>query len=329
VISSSLQVEKNVLIDFKSDAIIKLGIADIRGFDIDSRRNIFISVFRGENCVYKFDPKVSFLLAFARKGQGPGEMPIAKSLNVNEHDQILILDVAKQKLIFFNDRGELFKEMPLPPRIARLIPLKDGNYLVATIPPRERPSPFYHIACLSLYDSDLKEIKQLEQLKLPNGPGASYWMPWEDRIFVGSEERGYEIWVYDLQGNLIRKIKKEYKPVYMAEDVRLAWKSAYERLKQVTQTPEDFKVPEHWPPFDAFFIDEGGRLFVRTYEEGPIKGEYIHDIYGPDGIFIGRKSLDLSFDREYEYAKLKNGHIYGFSQRELGFEQFAVYRIRG
>jgi hypothetical protein len=37
--------------------------------------------------------------------------------------------------------------------------------------------------------------------------------------------------------------------------------------------------------------------------------------------------LDLSFHREYEYAKLKNGIIYGFSRRELDFEQFVAYQI--
>jgi hypothetical protein len=324
---SHLQVEKKVLIDFQGDEIIKLGIADIRGFDVDEDGDVYISVFKGECCLHKFDPEGRFVMSFARIGQGPGEMPIAKSLNVNDRNEILVHDVAKQKLVVFDDRGRLIKEIDLPPRVTRLSPFSNGNYLVSTHTP-ERPSPFYYLVDLSIYDSDLKEIRRLERLKLPNGPGASYWLPWKDKIYVGSEERRYEIWVYDLKGDLIRKIKKEYEPVKIPEDIRVAWKSARIRLKLQTHTAEDFQVPENWPPFDAFFIDEEGRLYVRTFEAGPEKGEYVHDIFNSGGVFIARKSLDLSFDREYEYARSKNGQIYGFSESEEGFERLSVYHLK-
>ena len=53
--SKVLKAERKVLLDFESEEISKLGISDIRGFDIDSEGNIFVSVFRGEDCIYKFD----------------------------------------------------------------------------------------------------------------------------------------------------------------------------------------------------------------------------------------------------------------------------------
>jgi hypothetical protein len=323
----NLQVDKKVLIDFQGEEIVKLGIADIRGFDVDKEGNIYISVFKGEYCLHKFDSEGSFVMSFARKGQGPGEMPIAKSLNVNDRGEILVHDIARKKLVVFDARGRLLKELELPPRITRLFPLSNGNYLVSTHQP-ERPSPFYYLVDLSLYGSDLKEIKRLDRLKLPNGPGASYWLPWKDRIYVGSEDRGYDIWVYNIKGYLIRKIKKEFDPVKIPEDIRADWKSAHERLKLQTRTSEGFQVPEHWPPYDVFFIDEEGRLYVRTFEAGPEKGEHVHDIFNSNGVFIGRKSFDLSFDREFEYARSKNGQIYGFSENEAGFEQFSVYQLK-
>jgi len=101
----NLQVDKKVLIDFQGEEIIKLGIADIRGFDVDKEGNVYISVFKGECCLHKFDPEGRFVMSYARKGQGPGEMPIAKSLNVNDRNEILVHDVAKQKL-------EMFRNVP-------------------------------------------------------------------------------------------------------------------------------------------------------------------------------------------------------------------------
>ena len=324
----NFQVDKRVLIDFQSEEIVKLGIADIRGFDVDLEGNIYISVFKGEYCIYKFDPEGSFVISFARKGQGPGEMPIAKSLIVNDRNEVVVADVAKQKLVFFDNHGMFLKEIGLPHRLARLLPLPDGNYLISIIVQREVPSPFYYLMDLSIYDPDLREIRRLDQLRIPNGPGASYWLRWNDRIYVGSEDRGYDIWVYDLNGRLIRKIKKESAPVKVPEDIRTLWKSAFESLKLQARSSEDFRVPQNWPPFEAFFVDDEGRLCVRTFEAGPQKGEYVHDIFDSHGVFIGRKAFDLIFDREFEYVRLKNGKIYGFSENPSGFEQLSVYQLK-
>ena len=320
------RVENKVLLDFQSAEITKLGIADIRGFDVDSEGNIYISVFRGEYCIYGFSPDGNFESSFARKGDGPGEMPIAKSLSVNENDEIVVLDVAKQKLVVFSRHGQILMESPLPPRVTRVNPFGGGNFLIsATFP--ERRSPFYYWVNLSLYNLKMEEIKRLEHLKITNGPGASYWVTWKGRIYVGSEERDYEIWIYDQNGNLVRKIKKEYRPIDVPAEIRAPWKRAIEQLKQGSPSSEDVNVPEHWPPFLAFFVDDEGRLYVRTFEESPVKGEYIHDIFDPDGVFIGRIALDLGFSREREYAKAKNGKIYGFSEKEAGYEQLSVYQM--
>jgi hypothetical protein len=320
------RVEKKVLLDFQSAEITKLGIADIRGFDVDSEGNIYISVFRGDYCIYSFSPDGDFESSFARKGEEPGEMPIAKCLAVNENAEIAVFDSAKQKLVVFSRHGLVLREIPTPPHVTRVIPLAGVDFLIsATFP--QRGSPFYYWVNLSLYNFKMEEIKRLERLKIPNGPGTSYWLTWKGKIYVGSEERDYEIWIYDQNGNLVSKIKKEYRPIDVPAEIRAPWKRAIEQLKQVSVSAEDVNVPEHWPPFMAFFVDDEGRLYVRTFEEGPAKGEYIHDIFDADGVFIGRIALDLGFDREREYVKAKNGRIYGFSEKEAGYEQFSVYQI--
>lgn len=180
---------------------------------------------------------------------------------------------------------------------------------------------------LSFCNSKMEEIKRLERLKIPNGPGTSYWLTCKGKIYVGSEERDYEIWIYDWNGNLVSKIRKEYRPIDVPAEIREPWEKTIEQLKQAGGKAEDVRVPQHWPPFLAFFVDDEGQLFVRTFEEGPVKGEYIHDIFNSNGPFIGRIALDLSFSREREYAKLRNGKIYGFSEKEGGYEQLSVYQI--
>lgn len=325
--SKILKAERKVLMDFESEEISKLGISDIRGFDIDSEGNIFMSVFRGEYCIYKFDKNGKFLTSFARKGQGPGELSrIARSLSINDKDEISTYDSSKQNFLVFDGEGNLLKEIPLPYRINRIFPLRNGNFLLAKFSGQRR-SPFYYSVILALCDSGLREIKSLEELKIPNGPGASYWIAFGDRIYVGSEERDYEIWIYDLEGNLIRKIRKEYKPVPIPDEIRVGWKKAYEKLRQQTGTREEIEIRKSWPPYFAFFIDSEERLYVRTFEEGENKDEYIHDVFSSDGVFIGRISLNLSFDRGYKYVKSSEQNIYGFLEKESGYEELVVYKI--
>ena len=169
------RVEKKVLLDFQSAEITKLGIADIRGFDVDSEGNIYISVFTGDYCIYSFSPDGNFESSFARKGEGPGEMPIAKCLTVNENDEIAVFDSAKRKLVVFSRHGRVLREIPTPPRVTRVIPFAGANFLISAAVPEGR-SPFYYWVNLSLYNLQMEEIKRLEHLKIPNGPSTSYWL---------------------------------------------------------------------------------------------------------------------------------------------------------
>ena len=46
------------------------------------------------------------------------------------------------------------------------------------------------------------------------------WSVSSDNIYVANEDRGYEIWVFDFNGKLIRKIQKEYKQIAVSENFK-------------------------------------------------------------------------------------------------------------
>jgi len=76
--------------------------------------------------------------------------------------------------------------------------------------------------------------------------------------------------IYDTEGKLLQKIRKEYNPV------------------PVTQS----------------YKTEYVKLFVMTYEPGNNTGEFIYDVFNEDGIFFYRTSLKI-LHRNYGrlYAK--------------------------
>jgi hypothetical protein len=81
------------------------------------------------------------------------------------------------------------------------------------------------------------------------------------------------------------------------------------------------------PPFLAFFSDDEGRLFVMTYEKGENPGEYICDIFNPDGVCVGRKSLKVFHGESGLHATMKNGRFYCLHEKSNGYKELIVYRV--
>ena len=65
-----------------------------------------------------------------------------------------------------------------------------------------------------------------------------------------------------------------------------------------------------------------------TYEIGVKPGEYIFDIFNPDGIFIGRKSTKILLRNAPLCATMKQNHFYCISEKGTGYEELVVYGMK-
>jgi hypothetical protein len=186
-----------------------------------------------------------------------------------------------------------------------------------------------------LFNSEFQEVKKIDSFDMSTyAPGKQnpgtiiswYWRVADDRIYVGNEQRGYELWVFDLQGNLLRKIRKDYHPVPYPEEFR----QQTEKLA-AAQPGLNLVALKNMPPFNSFFPDDEGRLFVMTYEPGERKEEFVHDIFNPEGIFIGRIPLGkygiLGRSLNHQRATIKNGRFYRLFFKESGFPELLVYKM--
>ena len=86
--------------------------------------------------------------------------------------------------------------------------------------------------------------------------------------------------------------------------------------------------PEFFPPYQSFFMDDKGRLFVMTYEEGENPGEFITDIFSNEGAFVGRKSLNAWIFNSILWAKMKRGLLYCIREKESGYKELVVYKMK-
>jgi hypothetical protein len=329
-----LLLENDITIDLEKEEYSGLGLKMPEFVDADSKGNIFITERYGasEYFINKFDSNGKFLKKIGKKGQGPGEIQAVRTLLVDRHDRIRIFDGSALKVVDFDSEGNLIEETRIPHGLTFVYPLANGNYLAMRYP--KDKSETYGMY-LDLYDPDFKEIKRLDVYDMSDlTPGKKnhglivpfHWRVSGERIFVGNGQRGYEIQVFDLEGKLLRKIRKEYKPVQYPEEFR----KQTERI--IAANPAaNLYVIKNMPPFNSFFIDDGGRLFVMTYEQGENKDEFIHDIFNPDGVFIGRVSLGkygiLGRALNHLNATAANGRFYRLTFKESGYPEVIVYRM--
>ena len=336
---ASFTLEKEFTIDTENDAIAELGLTDIGlYFDIDSRGNIYLVSYKNaEGMIFKFDGKGHFVRSFVRKGQGPGELQGRNYgslyLTVDENDNLAVSDFGN-KLAVFGSEGAVLKESRIDSGVVCVSPLSNGNFL-SLISVMDGASDYINQNPLSLLDSQFEEIRELDKQMVPNPivgkklKGSYYVLSWgvsKGKIFTGFQERGYEIHVYDFEGTPVRKIKKEFTPVPVPEEHKKKFMEQFS-ASIFDSIRSKIYFPDAMPPFHSFFVDDEGRLFVMTYEEGENPGEFMYDIFNPEGVCIGRKSLKIFHDERGVYAKMKKGRFYCLDEKDSGYKELTVSKI--
>jgi outer membrane protein assembly factor BamB len=336
---STFTLEREFAIDTEDDRIAQLGLTDIGlYFDVDSAGNIYLPNYENaDSLIFKFDRDGQFIRSFARKGQGPGELVgrnyLSLRITVDKNGNIAVSDFGN-KLVFFDGDGRMTEERRIDSSAVSTAPLANGNYL-SFLSVMDGRSEFINQNPLMLLDDRFENIKELEKQMIPNPivgkrlKGSYYVLAWSvanGMIFTGFQERGYEIFAYDLDGNLVRKIKKQFNPVPISEEYKKNF------MKQFSAPLFDsirskIYFPDAMPPFHAFFADDEGRLFVMTYEKGENPGEFVYDIFDPDGVCTGRKNLKILHDESGIYAKMKNGRFYCLNEKDSGYKELAVSKI--
>ena len=327
-------VTEDLRIDLEKYECADLGLKEPDIVEADSKGNIFIveKFPASEYFIYKFGADGRFIMKFGRKGQGPGEVQGIWDLMLDKSEHILVSDPSVNKIVEFGTEGRFIKEIRVKPGLREVLPLANGNYLARRNSWKASDANGMY---LGLFSPDFEEAKTIDFYDMSDlTPGRKqpgiivpfYWRVASDKIYAGNGRRGYEIRVYDLNGNLLRKIRKDYDPVAYPEEFR----RQTEKLA-AAQPNLNLFVLKDMPPFNSFFIDEAGRLFVMTYEQGEHGKGFIHDVFDADGIFIARIELGsygiLGRALNRLRATAANGRFYRLYFKENGYPELIVYRM--
>lgn len=331
---TDFKLEEELSIDFASPAIGAMGLADATDFLVDAKGFIyFMHVWKTADTIFKFGPDGRFLKSWGRKGQGPGELQFIIGACLTREGHLIVSDHVNRKLVWYADNGEFIKEIKYMPdtRYFIVYPVSEDRF-VGYAQLFTNPEADFFDYIFYLLDGDLKELKKLDVYRSPNtakkgwrGVNINEFFVVKsspNRIFVGNEDRGYEILEFDDNGVLQRKIRKDYEPVRVPDEVIKKRKAATSRQGRA------YYFPDHYLPICDFFPDDRNRLFVMTFERGTNPSEYTYDIFDSDGLFIRRKPLDiLTWGEIAACGQVSRDRLYCFQERQDGYRTFKVYKL--
>lgn len=245
---------------------------------------------------------LSLIQSFGKRGEGPGEYKIHPDvpLSLKAFDDFLIVE-SVDKLSWFSLDGKYVKEKKKPSMLLRVSPIGTNFVGRRLIHPQDGS---LSTSTLKICDHQFKEISELHRQKYlrqgiyPNfrwglAKEVLFYQVADNKIFVEKSNQGFLIDVYDVKGNKLYEIKKEYPKIPITSDDEKAMIRDMEMdpetqalLKRYgftwTEFSKNFKYdfPSHRPPIKSMEIDNN-KIYVSTFRrEGNAFEHIVMDLKG-------------------------------------------------
>jgi hypothetical protein len=329
---------KGIPTKFVSELDIVVGESDdpdkafsqISSFVVDDDGTIYALDFK-EQKIKVFDDSGEFVRAFGEKGQGPGELQMPAGVFLAPDNQLAVNDALARKIVYFTKQGKYIAHKSYASRLQLVNLLMDpqGNFMGRELK-LEGQEMFFEITKL---DSEMNSLFSLDKIGFPNPLSGKkinlmdaislFQFDSAGNIYYG-RNRNYEINIYNPEGKHVKSIRKEYQPQKITEEDKEEILSRMDSVASVTpiNLRDMFEFPKMFPPFQLFTVDEEGRIFVRTWEKGEEKDEFVHDVFNTEGRYIAQ------FTSKIHISVWKNGKAYAADENEEGFNVIKRYLIR-
>ncbi len=288
--------------------------------DVDENENMFI-LDEGASKIRVFDKNGKHLRTFGKKGQGPGEFQSpAYFIQVTPQEEIMVYDPPTRRFILFSQKGKYLKQ--ISGARAGGVPVKfkidsRGNFVGCVLggPPTIELKKF-NSKC-----EPISVIFKIEEKPSPKGetdvmkPYLYFVLTKDDNIVWGFSDK-YELQVHNPEGELTRKIVKDYKPVKVDEKDKERVRERYKRPGSLVFSLK-LNFPKYFPAFGSLTIDDEGRIFIGTYRKTEDDWEY-HDVFDAEGRYIARVPLQATphiWKKDKMYSIYRDEEDYRFVKR--------------
>jgi hypothetical protein len=319
-------------IDFEEEDLATRGMDEVLDFDVDAGGNVYCVC---TSQVFKFDPAGGFLLKFGRKGEGPGEFQEAEKCQARLTGEFMLYEWMKQRLIFFSQGGEFLRQSTYAVEEeiwgSDVVLLGSGNTLYIGAP--EDPDAAIRYFHLLIADANLRLVKKLPERIASESPFNSprmnllnSYIKYQvsgNRIYAYSQDNPeYELSIYDLEGNILKKVRKEYRKVRLYEEYKKRRMEWFKNHPLSRMHKMEGYFPDHYAPIKELVVDEQGRIYAETYERGDGPGQKRTDILNAEGAFIGSVFLE-----EAQKRIIRDDLLYALQEKENGYQKLVVSRL--
>jgi hypothetical protein len=123
-------------------------------------------------------------------------------------------------------------------------------------------------------------------------------------------------------GRLVMRITKESRSLSITSEEQNDCRQKYsEPLKAGMKISFRGK----WPAFSRLFVDDEGRILVRTYERAGAGGNsFYYDVFGKDGVYESKVAIPITLDRNSVW---KNGRVYTVEKDVNGLPLIKRHRV--
>lgn len=282
---------------------------------VDENERIYVLDYK-ESHIKVFDRNGSYLMTIGSKGEGPGELNIPRRISLSRQE--LMVEELRRRLSFFTHDGEFLRNVSTKEIWTLGASIDSTGNIVATEGHLDPDNPSYRV---KKFDPEMNLIKEFARSPAPDSRkgfnpfmAISYWvLDNNDNIIYGYPE-DYVIQVFNPEGQLIKKIMREYDPVEVTEEEK-------EEAKEDAPADMKFVFPKYHSAFRLFLADDEGRICVRSWKK-ILDGEgYFYDIFDAEGKYIVQIRLKM---RPRVWKKNK---IYAIEEDEEGFQVVKRYKV--
>jgi hypothetical protein len=266
-------------------------------FVVDDEGNI-ITVDNEEGCFKVFDKTGEFLHSFGRKGQGPGELQNVSFLTLIEGKNIGAVDPSNHRFYHFSRDGECLKQVDLGEywRVER-VKCDSRGFLYANFVTVNRVEEEVSFTVdLIKFDAEFRPITTLESFEVSRKRNEVNMVEKRfgydlrnDDVLVWGINTDYVMNLVNSDGNVIRRIVKDYDPVKFTDKDRGTYYK-YQFGDRVLPPEIKLNYPKHYYPYNYLFCDDQGRILVRTNNQDE-QEDFFFDMFDSEGRYFVKFAL--------------------------------------
>lgn len=301
-------------------------IAQVTFFVVDENETIYALDWKANN-IKVFDKNGKFVRTIGKQGQGPGEINFPSGLLITPENELLVEDAGNRRLAYFTLEGEFLRNVSVADKtsLTNLVMDNNGNVLGRQFIIDEGDMSFE----IRKFDKDLNNLFTIESIPFtfrdpqkdkmdPFDFVQIYFFDSEGQIYYGNPKE-YEIQIFSSEGKLKKKITKKYKSEKMTgEDIE----KIMDRIPDMGFGVKNMmEFPKQFPAYEAYTLDEEGRLIVRSYNKAEEENNVYLDIFDADGNYIAR------FPSKVNPRVWKNSKMYALEETDEGFIVIKRYTV--